>query len=393
MLAVLENRQPVLVDKQGLPRYWAAVWALLHTGGLASSTVLDKLRHIEAVYDHAHSIDHELDDALANLDFEALSEILESYFVTLRNVPKPTQSALIRWNTAFHFVRDTCERLERNPEAGNKMSDIRLHIERLDRLYLGLRPFRKRLGTQVRAIPKFVLLEILDAATPGSSTNPFQRQETQWRVFAIVTILLFQGLRRGEMLSLTADFLKPERDQRNGTYRWRMSVRTNEAEDDSRATRPSIKTTQSIRSIPVTNHTAEGLLAYAENFRGSVNHSLFLSSTRGLPLSIEGVTKALHKLTEALSKDARAELKDVTGAVHITAHALRHTCAVVRMKQMLHEGASPEQAMAQMRSFFGWSRTSLMPMHYAKAALDERLNESWNDALDERLAILRSLPQ
>lgn len=62
------------------------------------------------------------------------------------------------------------------------------------------------------------------------------------------------------------------------------------------------------------------------------------------------------------------------------------------MKQMLGQGQSPEQAMSHLRSFFGWAKTSLMPMHYAKAALDERLNETWNDALDERLEFLRGLP-
>jgi hypothetical protein len=63
------------------------------------------------------------------------------------------------------------------------------------------------------------------------------------------------------------------------------------------------------------------------------------------------------------------------------------------MKQMLSMGQSPEQAMAQLRSFFGWSKTSVMPLHYAKAALDERLNDTWSDDLDKRLEFLRALPE
>ena len=387
------SRAHVLVDDLGLPRYWAAVWSVLHGGGLAASTLHKKLTHIEALYAHAEGIGGQLDDFLSALDLDEISTVLESFFVTLRNVPQPTNSTHARWSAAFHFVRDTCERIERNPEMANRMSDIRERIGRLDRLYMGLRPFRKRVGAQLRAVPRRVVLEMLEAVVPGSPTNPFAQKATQWRVYSLVTLLLFQGLRRGEMLSLRADFLKSELDSRTNAVRWRMSVKTNDAEQDSRASLPSIKTAQSIRTIPVTSQTAEGLLAYGENYRGKANHRYFLSSMRGLPLSLEGVNKALQKLTAALTPAARAELLDLTGAQYLSAHALRHTCAVVRMKQLLSSGQTPEQAMAQLRSFFGWSRTSVMPLHYAKAALDERLNETWNSKLDERLELLKGLPE
>jgi len=53
---------------------------------------------------------------------------------------------------------------------------------------------------------------------------------------------------------------------------------------------------------------------------------------------------------------------------------------------------SDAQAMQSMRSFFGWSRDSTMPLLYAKAAFDERLATVWNDEMDNRVAILRELP-
>ncbi|MDO8261784.1 MAG: site-specific integrase [Gallionella sp.] len=393
MLFTLPCRTDVLVDEFGLPRYWAAVWAMFHGGRLAPSTLHERLRQIDKLYQHTERIGGILDDALCELDFEVLSAALESYFIGLCNIPRPTKTAQTYWHTAFDFVRDTCERIERNPAVGNRMADIRERMGRLDRLYLGLRPFRKRLGAQLRAIPRMVVLEMLDAVTPGSPTNPFKQTATQWRAYSLVTLLLFQGVRRGEMLSLRADFLKSERDPRTGAMRWRMSVRTNEAEDDTRKSLPSIKTAQSIRTIPVTPQTAEGLLVYSENYRGKVDHPYFLSSMRDLPLSLEGVSKLLQKLSTALSPAARVELLDLTEAKYLTAHALRHTCAVVRMKQLLANGQTTEQAMAQLRSFFGWSKTSVMPLHYAKAALDERLNETWNDKLDDRLELFRNLPR
>lgn len=365
---------------------------MFNGGGLAPSTNREKLNHVDALYEHSEGIGGNLDDALSELDFNALSATLESFFVVLRNVPAHSTKAQARWNTAFFFVRDTCERLERDPSVANNMAEIRERILRLDTLYLGLRPFRKRLGSQLRALPRMVVLELMELLTPGAPKNPFPQESTQWRIYSLFTLLLYQGLRRGEALSLRADFLRSEHDQK-GVLKWRMSVKTNESEDDPRASLPSIKTSNSIRTIPVTPQTAEGLLSYLENYRGKVNHGYFLSSMRGLPLSLEGVSKALQKLTTALSPAAYSELTGLTGAKYITAHALRHTCAVVRMKQLLASGQTPEQAMAQLRSFFGWSKNSVMPLHYAKAAMDERLNESWNDALDDRLGMLRSLPR
>lgn len=393
MLLRTHTHGPVLIDDCCLPRFWSAVWVLLHGADLAPTTLGKKLGHVEALYMHTESLGGSLDDMLSDLDLDRLGNTLEAFFVKLRNVPVPTTTTANRWKTAFHFVRDTCLRLEKNPAVGNKMADIQERISRLDNLYLGLRPYRPRYGRKPRAIPRLVVTELLEAIQPGSSTNPFSSAATQWRVFVLVNLLLLQGLRRGEALSLPADFLKSERNPRSNELKWRLSVRTNDMEEDPRAEAPSIKTADSIRTIPVAASTAQAFLIYLENHRGKVDHSYFLSSVRGLPLSLEGASKALEKLTEALSPTAKSELMDLTGARVIRPHALRHTCAVVRMKQLLSSGNTPEQAMMHMRSYFGWSKTSVMPLHYAKAALDERLNETWNDHLDDRLAVLRSLPQ
>lgn len=384
---------PVLVDEHGLPRYWAAVWALLHGGDLAPTTLAKKLGHIEALYQHTESLGGSLDDLLEDLELDRLGNALEAFFVSLRNIPVPTTATANRWKTAFHFVRDTCQRLERNPAIGNKMAGIQERIGRLDNLYLGLRPYKPRYGRKPRAIPRIVISELLEAIQPESPKNPFSAESTKWRVLVLVNLLLLQGLRRGEALSLPADFLKFEKDPRTGTTKWRLSVRTNEFEDDSRADPPSIKTVDSIRTIPIAEKTAHAFLTYSDNFRGKVDHKYYLSSVRSLPMSLEGATKSLEKLSQCLSEQAKSELFYLTGARVIRPHALRHTSAVIRMKQLLSMGNTPEQAMMHMRSFYGWSKTSVMPLHYAKAALDERLNESWNDEFDGRLEILRSLPQ
>lgn len=384
---------PTLIDENFMPRFWAATWSMLRSADLAPSTLRQKLSHINALYVHVDELGGNLDDALGDLDLDRLGSILESFFVKLRNAPNPNGSTLNRWNTAFHFVRDTLLRLEKNPARGTPLDAVLARINRLDNLYLGLRPYRPSKAFKPRALPRRVVTDLLDALQPGSPTNPFRSEATQWRMLGLVTLMLFQGLRRGEALLLGADFLKTERDLRTGELRYRLSVRSIEAEDDPRANAPGIKTAASIRTIPVAPQTALVFQVYLENYRGRVDHGFFLSSVRGQPLSLAGVNKAFDQLTETLTSSARAELLELTGSDRLRPHALRHTCAVVRLRQMHAAGVPTDQAMMNLRSFFGWSRTSTMPLHYAKAALDEQLNESWNDKLDDRLAILRSLPQ
>lgn len=77
----------------------------------------------------------------------------------------------------------------------------------------------------------------------------------------------------------------------------------------------------------------------------------------------------------------------------ISAHDLRHTAAVVRIKQLLANGDAMPEALQKLRSFFGWSPTSPMPQLYAKAAFEERLETVWTDEFDDRVAMLKELPQ
>ncbi|PSD09813.1 integrase, partial [Stenotrophomonas maltophilia] len=42
--------------------------------------------------------------------------------------------------------------------------------------------------------------------------------------------------------------------------------------------------------------------------------------------------------------------------------------------------------------FFGWSRESQMPLHYARAVFEDRLSSVWNNAFDDRVEVLRAIP-
>ena len=74
-------------------------------------------------------------------------------------------------------------------------------------------------------------------------------------------------------------------------------------------------------------------------------------------------------------------------------HDLRHTSAVVRLHQLLDSGDAMDEALQKMRTFFGWSKKSLMPSRYARAVFEDRLADVWNDSFDDRVALLRAIPK
>ncbi|WP_248295532.1 hypothetical protein [Paraburkholderia sp. UYCP14C] len=84
-------RGVALVDDNHVPRYWAAVWLVVAGSQWAMSTQSMRLRYVENLYEHADQAfkANALDDALSELDDARLADILESWFVSLRNLNRP----------------------------------------------------------------------------------------------------------------------------------------------------------------------------------------------------------------------------------------------------------------------------------------------------------------
>ena len=88
----------------------------------------------------------------------------------------------------------------------------------------------------------------------------------------------------------------------------------------------------------------------------------------------------------------RKILFDRTGKDSVDPHDLRHTCSVVRLNQLLENKVPMDEALQQLRTFFGWSRTSDMPKKYARAVFEDRLANVWSKIQDDRIELLRSIP-
>ena len=109
-------RGPLLVDENGLPRYWVTIWSTLVAAHLAESTQIKKLRHIEDLYRHADRSfgQASLDNALGTFDDEVLASILESWFITIRNQPTTTESDQKRWDSGVGFVSSVLGWISKN---------------------------------------------------------------------------------------------------------------------------------------------------------------------------------------------------------------------------------------------------------------------------------------
>lgn len=382
----------LLINSVGIPRYWSTVWSCLDAAALQESTLAAHLSAIESFY---QSVERQLqsdclDRLISELDLDRLESCLEGYFVGIRNrMKRDAVNANSAWRSVIQFVRQTLDRLAGT--SNHPFDEVQARLLRLEQLYQSLNLSRTKRPDVIRALPAEVLEELYELITPHSVRNPFRTETVQWRNFALVLLLLHQGLRRSEALVLPADALKYDTNSDLTTRFW-LNVDTNPYEaEDPRADDPSLKNGNAIRQIPVAESIANIIETYVQNYRGRPAHSFLFSSQEGSPLAKRSVNALLTRLSNSLSPRAKKALVERTRAGIIQPHALRHTCAVVRLQRCIDSGVEMDMAVQKLRVFFGWSRTSMMPHHYARAFFERRLATVWQDSFDAHVEALRKL--
>jgi hypothetical protein len=223
---------PTLVDGLGLPRFWAAVWASFMPADLAPATVGKKLGQIERFYQHADALlgPGGLDNALADFNVESLRNALEGYFLSIRNSSSITEASEERWQLAIQFVFENSERRSGNYSDPNLLLDFKDKLRDLELIRSQLHIGRRRRPERVRSLPSEVVEHLYQLLDPESSINPFQNEASRWRVFVSFIIMLHQGLRRGELLTLPVDVIKCSFDRSMKKDRYWMNVKYNEYE-------------------------------------------------------------------------------------------------------------------------------------------------------------------
>jgi hypothetical protein len=145
--------------------------------------------------------------------------------------------------------------------------------------------------------------------------------------------------------------------------------------------------TEKVRSLPAS--TIEGLYTMLDP-ESAHNPFRRIRTRRRIYVSFL-LMKAFQIVSAWLPQDVIKELQARTGKEVVTPHDLRHTCAVMRLNQLLKRGDSMDEALHMLRTFFGWSKDSMMPSRYARAVFEDRLASILNDAFDDRVTLLRSL--
>ncbi|HVI90622.1 MAG TPA: tyrosine-type recombinase/integrase [Dongiaceae bacterium] len=360
--------------------------------GLADNTIYQSLRRVDQLYHHAEEMfgPGRLDQAISNLDFADLDVALVGFFNRIVNRSDLDGAGQVKtWSTAVRFVRDCCRLLAAS--AVSEIDRIELNLEHLHRSYQAIRPAQKQKNAALRALPAGVLEDLYQIIGPHSQRNPFRSEDLRWRNFVLVLLMLHQGLRRGEAAILPLDVVKSGFDKARGTDRFWMTVDRNPYEkSDSRYEPPGLKTSNAIRRLPLSSSVVEAITTYQVNFRGKQNHTFLLASQKDQPLALRSINDVMGPLYNALSPGAKRELTDERFVDVIRPHDLRHTCAVVRLRQFMEEvGIGEELAHQKLRVFFGWSRTSTMPLLYARSFYEDRIHDVWDNAFDARVEQIR----
>jgi integrase len=382
---------PVALNGDRVPRFWALIWRIHHLSGLADNTIYQALMPVDQLYDHAAEIfgTDGLDRAISGLDFEYLNTALVGFFNRIINRGEAEGSGQVKaWRTAVRFVRDCCRLLAAS--AATEVDRIERSIERLQRSYDAIKPAAKNKTEALRALPGGVVEDLYQIIGPHSRRNPYRSEDLRWRNFGIILMLLHQGLRRGEAAMLPLDVVKGGFDQRRRAERFWMTVDLNPYEkSDSRHEPPGLKTDNAIRKLPLAKPVADAITTYQVNFRGKQRHTFLFASQKDQPLALRSINELMDPLYDALSPGAKRELLEERYIDAIRPHDLRHTCAVVRLRQFMERGVDEEIAHQKLRVFFGWSRTSSMPLLYARAYYEERLHDIWDNAFDARVEQMR----
>jgi len=207
----------------------------------------------------------------------------------------------------------------------------------------------------------------------------------------VFLLLLHLGLRRGEALILPADAVKDDYDPVSGELRYWLNVdETPYDDEDPRYDAPGLKTEHSRRQLPVSREIVTVADVVVTSYRGRPGHAYLLTSQKGGPLAARSLHEVFERVTGHLSGRARRALAD-RGSAGVSAHDLRHTCAVHRLRRYLNGGDDMDKAIEKLRVFFGWSEASEMPRHYARAYFETGLAEIWNEHYDAYVETLRSI--
>lgn len=222
--------------------------------------------------------------------------------------------------------------------------EFQLDLKRMVDQVRARRPKSKNRNPKDRSIDDDKIEALLEVVRLGSDLNPFE-SKVQNRNRIIIILLLYLGIRRGELLNIRIQDIDFNNNQL-------AIVRRADERDDVRTQSPNAKTQS--RRLPLTDLIIKDIHCYItkdrRNVPGARKHDYLIvthkeGANSGMPLSISGYQKILSELRHQFPK-----LSEVTG------HMLRHTWNRKFSEKLdgMIDSPSPEK-QEQIRSYLmGW---------------------------------------
>lgn len=383
---------PTCVDSSGAPRFWPTIYTAILRKDCAPSTAKKSGKAIDALYETAQRSRGSdcLDRLIANLDFEAIEGVMMAHHSQLRQDASIRQVDNSRsWHYAATFIIEVLKRA--GIEGRTAANGFQTKLFRLEDLHKSLTPasaVAEAKAPPLRALPADTLEDIYEITNPYSTRNPFFSEDTRYRNANIVALGM-EGFRRGEMAGLRTDALHFGIGSAGKQLAW-VNIVENDLAFEERADAASLKSWASVRQVPVRLEIGEALLYYEQNYRGDCCHPYFLSSREKLAIGKRTINHVFETISKRLSPAARAALER-QGWSAVTPHMLRHTAAVVLLKQLKDRGETIEDAQAMLRVRFGWVKKSDMPAHYGRAFFEGRLESVVGEIFEGYVATLRKV--
>lgn len=385
------ERIPLLVDAVGCPVLTATVYVFseLRARGRAVNTIDATLRSILlfSLFLDIYEIDLQerlrAGQLLTLREIDALVQICRLPVDQVRAFTKPIASSNVRLLPRARSQRSSPTAV-RSAFCATRLRSIRDYVEWLAVSGFGtgshysasmaatVQAFTKalnsrmpvshsRLRSEREGLDRSEVDELLRIVDPAARDNPWTDKHTRVRNELIIWLLVYLGVRRGELLGVRVSDL----NFRNETA---TIHRRADDQDDPRLYQPNAKT--QARELPMSSALAQRTREYVISFRNGVEGArkhdfLFVATDTGRPLSINGFAKIFYALKEHPLLPQK-----------LFAHLLRHTWND-RLSEQLDENATPEEAERKLRSYLmGWSETSGTASTYTRRHVRRKAAEA-----------------
>jgi len=378
----------------GLPRISAGVWLSLNERRYSEKYAREHLRALNQLYTHCDKKFSDplyLDQIIMAGDLESILSCLRSFIAERQNhasISGTDQSRPLSMVTSI-IQQVLSEIRYRNNSPNFDGARLARELSKLDGLYRFLKPAPETKNIKVRSLPQNVISHFLKILRPHCHQNPFRTEFIKHRNFLIFVLLYQMGLRRGELLLLSANCMNMGFDDSTHRDLYWLDIKDSNLYDIRKNT-PRLKNNYSTRQIPLPEGLYALLVKYVANHRGRCSHGFLFSSQHDRPLSKRSLNKICLKLSKTLPIELLKDLNLRCGTNKVTPHNFRHSAAVDRIRSYRHSGIEMDHAESLLRAFFGWSPESKMPRLYARAFYEEQINTTWLNKFDRSLSGLLS---